>query len=379
MRILQLVAQTVLGGAETYGFNLAAELARRGHQTLLLGNRANGPLLEKPHPEGMRVRALHRKGRLDPRILSFLLGAIREFRPDVIHAHNFEASAWARALGALFPRLVVATHVHSGRMVVRHPAHRIRIDRILNRRADLVIVLNQEQEVYVRERLGVPSERLRVMPNGIDTQRFRPREEAASSAAGLAPDADAAHPVSMISVASLTDVKNHDGLLDAFISLAPRHPGLRLILVGDGPLRDDLESKCREASVADRVEFAGLQHDVSAFLSRASIFVLPSHREALPLSLLEAMATGLPSVASRVGGIPEVVEDGRHGLLVEPGDTQALAAAIERLCGDPPLRRTMGDESRQRVVERFSLEAAADNLVDEYRRAAKRRGRALGS
>lgn len=363
MRIVQLVSQTVLGGAETYGFNLASGLAERGHEVRLLANRRNGPLFEKPRPDSLVVDSLSRTSRLDPSILRFLLGHLRDFQPDVLHAHNFGANTWARSLGCLFPQMAVVCHVHAGRMVTSQKAHHAALDRVLFRRADLVLGLNEEMMAYLKGRLRVPPERALFLPNGIDMERFTP------------PDSGIRNPLEVVCVASLTDVKNHACLLDAWARVVSRVPGARLTLVGDGPLRGGLESQAARLAVAGSVEFAGLQSDVLPFYRRAAIFVLTSHREALPLSLLEAMATGAVPIASSVGGIPEVIEDGVTGFLVPSGDPEAVAARLtERLVGVEETAQ-IGAAARRSVSGRYGLGAVLDRLEEAYGQALARRRR----
>jgi glycosyltransferase involved in cell wall biosynthesis len=363
MRILQLVPQSRVGGAENVGFTLAAELARRGHQTLLLSNRDNGPLLARERPAGMDVGALNRTSRLDPRMPSFLGGAIRAFRPDVIHAHNYEAATWARVLGLFHPRIAMVVHVHGSRFVHTHGRRRTLTDRLLYRWTDAVIVLNDAQTEFLRETVHVDPQKLVLVPNGIDTGEFAAPEGAARSVD------------SVTCVASLTPVKNHAGLLRAWALVARERPQARLTLVGEGPLRASLEAQAREAGIAGSVVFAGAREDVRPFLWAAAVFVLPSHLEALPLSLLEGMAGGCAPVATRAGGIPDVVEDGITGLLVPPGDDDALARALLALLADPARCAELAERARVAVAQRFGLAPWVDRIESIYADCIARRNR----
>ena len=145
------------------------------------------------------------------------------------------------------------------------------------------------------------------------------------------------------------------------------------MIVGDGPERARLEAEIRRLGLEGAVVLAGDRDDVAAMLARADVFVLSSTSEGLPLSILEAMAAGLPVVASSVGGVPEAVEDGETGLLVPPRDPVRLAAALERLLVDPALRRRLGSNGRERVRQHFGLEAFQQAHVAVYRRELARR------
>jgi glycosyltransferase involved in cell wall biosynthesis len=136
-------------------------------------------------------------------------------------------------------------------------------------------------------------------------------------------------------------------------------PPFRIALAGEGSLRPELEQRARLLGVSDRVHFLGFRNDVRALLPQADAFVLPSHYEGLPLSVLEAMAGGVPVVVTRVGGNPGIVEDGRNGLMIEAGDATALAGAMERLLRDRALSRALGEEGRRRVAERHDIERVA--------------------
>lgn len=361
MRVVQLISQTVIGGAESYGHTLACELAQRGHSVRLLANRANGPLLDRRCPADLVSASLPRRSRLDPSILRFLMRHLSAFQPHVIHAHNFGANTWARTLGMFFPRMVVVCHVHSGRMVSHHPQRRVYVDRLMYRRADAVIVLNNEQVSFLEERLEVPRSRIHLMPNGIDMARFSPPAPGKRSN------------LRVVCVASLTPVKDHQTLLKAWSIVHPQIPDARLTLVGDGELRPRLEKQARELGIEGSVEFAGLQSDVLPYLERAGVFVLPSLREAMPLALLEAMAAGMAAIASDVGGIPEMIEDGFNGRLIRPGDVDTLAHRLLQMLRDPARQATLGAAARETVVHRYSLSASIDQLERLYAKLVESR------
>lgn len=163
-------------------------------------------------------------------------------------------------------------------------------------------------------------------------------------------------------VGNLTPKKDQATLLAAHAALLRRHPGARLVLVGAGPLEAQLRSRAAELGITDSVLLAGSRSDVPLLLPGLDVFTLSSRQEGLPVALMEAMTSGLPSVVTRVGGMPEVLDDDGQGLLVEPGDPVALAGALGRLAGDEALRARLGAAARERA-KRFDV-AGAQRAVE---------------
>ncbi len=356
LRILQLIGQTVVGGAESFAFNLSAELARRGHEVLLLANRSNGPLFSRPIPPGLSVASLDRHTRTDPRILSFLIGSVRSFHPDVIHSHNFEANTWARAMGLLFPRLRVFCHEHSGDKS-EQPRHRLLLDRALFPRCSGVFAVSESVRLVLATRHHVPTRKLHLLRNGIDTAAFTP------------PAGRSRNPLAVVCVANLSEVKNHALLLEAWRAVHAAQPAARLTLIGDGRLRPALEAQVRSTGLGDSVCFEGVRPDVKPYLWESAVFALSSRWEAMPLSLMEAMAAGLACVAPSVGGIPEMLEDGVTGKLYPGGDAQALAAAILDFLADPADARRVGDSASARARQAWGMGPCAAEVERWYREA----------
>jgi glycosyltransferase involved in cell wall biosynthesis len=187
------------------------------------------------------------------------------------------------------------------------------------------------------------------IPNGIDVARFHPL--------------DVTRPLRrLVTVARLRPEKGHDTLLEAAVRIVEVFPDVRLTIVGDGPLRADLEARVAGLGLEGRVRLAGHQEDVAAELREHDVFVLPSRSEAFPNSVIEAMATGLPVVASAVGGIPELVDHGRNGLLVPPGQSGELAEAVIGLLRRPSFARALGRKARVDVLTRYSF----DRMVHQF-------------
>jgi len=227
---------------------------------------------------------------------------------------------------------------------------------------DRVVALARSHGDYLKREEGIPAEKIVVIHNGVDTSRFSPAAspgERNGLRAGLGIPAEA---FVVAIVAALRPEKNHDMFLRAASELRGR--GYLFLVVGEGGEERRLKDLAAQLSLGDSVRFMGRRKDIPDILAASDLFVLCSHPvvETFPLSVLEAMSSGVPAVSTRVGSVETILEDGREGLLIEPGDERALAGAIRSLREDGTRRREMGARARSRVVERFSL----DGMVGRY-------------
>jgi glycosyltransferase involved in cell wall biosynthesis len=274
-------------------------------------------------------------------------------------------------LRALVSRVVVSYHA------VGTDAHGAVVKpylRPLLRRMDGHIAVAEIQKRRLVEEEGLSAERIHVIYNGVDTAVFHPAtaDERAAERARIGVGVD---DVVLMAVGSLKPIKGVDVLLRAVAPLMLRDNRVRLVVVGDGPDRGALESAARELSIAHRVSFLGVQADVDARLRAADALVLASRTEALPTVLLEAMATQLPVVATRVGGVPEIVDEGKSGYLVEPEDAGALGDALHRIVADADVRARLGSRGRAIVEARFRIDAMCSNRTAYFESLLASRGR----
>lgn len=217
-----------------------------------------------------------------------------------------------------------------------------------------VVVANSPAGARQLESEGIPAHRVAIIPNGVDGNRF-----------GARPSTE--RPVTnILTVANLRTEKAHEVLLHAAARLTPRYPHLQFLVVGDGPRGAELRAMAGTLGVATHVNFLGHREDVPALLAGADAFVLPSRSEAFPNGAIEAMAAGLPVVASRVGGLIDLIEDGRTGMLVPPDDPAALAAALESLILSPARASILGSAAREEVTRRYSFERMVRGFEDLY-------------
>lgn len=344
------------GGAEHAAGYLARAAVRSGRwQVQVLTADIGGRLPPREIRDGLeilRVRTFKRTWSRHsvPELLSFLRSAQRfapEHRPDWILANctlpaGAVACRLARQTGAPYAVVLQGSDVpgyQNARFGLVYALAKPWIRRIWREAAQVIAVGSPLRELALRT---WPGGRIEVIPNGVDTNRFRPLASNAS------PGKDG--PLVLLAVAQLIERKGLQHLVAALAQLSPeRRRRVRLSLCGTGPYEHALRRQVRSAGLDNQVEFAGLiSHDrIPEILRAADVFVLPSLQEGLPLSLLEAMACGLPVVATRVGGIPEVVRDGDNGWLVPAGDARALADVLPKLLDDADGRRKIGSAARK--------------------------------
>jgi colanic acid/amylovoran biosynthesis glycosyltransferase len=288
---------------------------------------------------------------------------IRQGHPDHLHAH-FAAPAADVAM------IVAQLGDGCGPWSWSFSAHGADIDesdqRLLAdkvRSADAVVCVSD----FGRSQLMVLVEpeqwaKIHVVRCGVDTRAFRPASPPNGSPGRREPAPDG--PLRLLAVGRLVAVKGHVILLEASALARAQGTPLTLTLVGDGPLRRSLARVAAQLGLEEQVHFAGAlgQHEIALCYHRADVLCLPSLREGIPVVLMEAMACALPVIATRITGIPELVEDERSGLLVAPGRPEALARAIVRLAGDPPLRRRLAHNGRLKVQEEYELARSAAQL-----------------
>lgn len=307
-----------------------------------------------------------------------LVALFRLERPAIVHTHTSKAGALGR-LAAWLAGVPVVVHTPHGHVFYGHfgrVASRLFlwIERGLARVATELIALTEaERDEHLVRHVGRP-EHFSVVPSGIDLNQFR---AAASGGTRVRPSGfdcplDA---VVIGSVGWLTEVKGHRFLIEAFARLKPAHPNLHLVIVGSGGLRDAYLALADRTGIADALHLLGDRQDVPDCLAGMDLFVLPSLNEGMGRALIEAMAAALPVVASKVGGVPAIVEDRRTGLLVPAGDAGALASALEELVQKPAWAKELGAAASRSIGERFGSDAMVRAIESVYEKALAGTGR----
>ena len=312
-----------------------------------------------------------------------LAGILRRRRVDILHSHAFYSSLFASPIGWMcrVPVILETSHVreHWRRGWFKSPAYASHfvVDRLVGHCVDRYIAVSEATARYLREQKGLPAQKIVVIRNGCDCQRFDPARLVPSglkSSLGFGPS----DPV-LVVVGRLEPQKGHSVLLQALPAVRREFPTVRLVCVGEGILRGDLQQQVRALAQEDSVRFTGYQSNVADWLALADMTVLPSFYEGLPLAAIESLAAGQPVVATAVDGTPEIVLDGKTGILVPPGDQARLAEAICRLLRQPELRLRLGRAGRRWVLERFSQEQQIQGTHQLYLSLFEQRvGRAKG-
>jgi glycosyltransferase involved in cell wall biosynthesis len=362
-RILLLVTLAETGGAQRYVASLLPALAQEFD--VAVAAHGDGFLCAASRSAGVRYVPLrHVRRPLDP--LQDLLGLVELFRlfrrerPVVVHANSSKAGILGR-LAAVAARVPVRLFTVHGWAFKAHGGIAARsylwADRLMSPLTTMTVcVAESERRAGLRART-CRAGRTVVIHNGVELER--PRR----------PPGPAGAPVTLVSVGRLRPPKDFTTLVRAVAALDPGSARLRI--AGDGPDRTAVATEVARLGLDGVVELLGTRGDVDELLAGADLFVLSSDSEGFPMSVLEAMATGLPVVASAVGGVPELVRDGETGVLVPPRDSAALAGAIRRLVADPALRDQLGEAGRRRVEREFSLARFRREHLEIYRAAVR--------
>ncbi len=366
--VAMVVGQLQLGGAERQLFELATRLDRsRYTPSVICLSEVAEPYAGMLREAGIAVDVLSRAGHNDIGRARRLARLLRERRADLVHSFLIAANAytyvscklWGRRRFVASSRTCIPPRGTWAMMVHRRAFHA----------AEAVIANSRRVMEFTRDLYRLDEGRIRVIPNGVALEGYRDdsgrRRKAARRSWGVADDE-----LLVGTIGRLSPEKN----LALFLDVALRRcgggtnalPRERYVLVGDGPARAELEAQARRTGLGERVIFAGGRPDVASVLPGFDLFMTTSDTEGLPNAVMEAMAAGLPVIATRVGGTEEVVVDGATGCLVERGDAAGLHERLSRLASDPALRSSMGGRGRSRIETEFSVRRMVERTMAVY-------------
>jgi glycosyltransferase involved in cell wall biosynthesis len=366
MKVLQLISSAGYYGAENMLVTLSDQLRQLGCEPAVGAFRHP----DAPEPEVLRFAARRGlatvsfpcDGRFDRRAIRALREYLRTNRVGILHSHGYKVNmyGWLAARPLLRGqkiRLVSTCHNWAERTGVL--ALYSVLDRVILRRFDDVVAVSDG----VARRMsgfGIHAPQLKVIHNGIETERFRNAQPVLRREFGLA------NRLVIGTVSRLVPGKGCHVILDAMKEVLRETPDAVFVAVGAGPLESELKDQAARLGIGERVIFAGTRDDIPEVYASLDVFILASFDEGLPMSILEAMAAGVPVVATPVGGIPQLIQHHRTGVLVQPGDTAGTRDALLELFRSPSLRASLGEAARMRVAEQFSAAVMARHYLRLY-------------
>jgi len=347
------------GGAERFATGLAIHMPRDRVEPWMLCTRRGDELAVRSLTEaGVRYACLGRRAKWDVHRLLPLVTMLRRERFDVIHSHMFGSNVWSSVAGRACRVPVIIAHEHNW----SYTGDRLRMwldGHLISRFATSFIAVSEANRERMITLEGVRPDKIRVIPTGY-VPHLGPSDGDIRRELNLAPDAQ------VVGVAAvMRKEKALEVMLEAHALLVTRVPDLHLVIAGDGPCRPDLERQIRRLGLESSVHLLGRRHDVDGILNSVDVGALSSDWEGSPLFVFECRAAKVPLVATAVGGVNELVQTGRNGLLVPPRDPRALAGAIEQLLTDRELSARLAEEAAT-DLEQYEIAAVADRFADLY-------------
>jgi glycosyltransferase involved in cell wall biosynthesis len=365
-RILHVNTEKGWRGGEIQTLLLAKGLRQRGHSVLVVASPGSA-LVDRCRQAGVAVESVSMRGELDPVAVWLLARIFRRFRPEILHYHTSHAITLGTLAGSLSERVACVATRRVSFPLSRNPLARWKYSTRLDR---IIAVSEGIRSVLLRS--GIADESIRVITSAVDLDRFRdlPTRESVRASLGYA-----AEDFVVGTVGHLAGHKGHRIFVAAAGRIASVNPRLRFLIAGRGEEEGALRRQIGDLGLEKVFRLAGFSEEVAGLLPALDLFVFPSlSGEGSPAALKEAMACGLPIAASRISGIGEIVSEGVEGVLVPPGDAQALASAIVRFASDRSLALESGRRGRERVVQ-FGVEPLIDRTESVYREALEAQSR----
>ena len=376
IRVLHVLLSLEPGGLENGVVNVINRLDRTRFESSVCCLKHAGEFARRIEDPRVAIHELHWRGGNDPRLALRLAGLLRRTRPHIIHTRNAEPFFYGFA-GAKLARTQALVHSEHGRKFDDRPA-RFAVQRWMSRHTDAIFAVSGQLKADLVKHIGMPEASVEVLHNGVDLSRFNVADRGSAPVSGSARETlrrEWGVPEGVLvigSVGRLVAVKNYALLLRA---LAASGLDAHLVLAGEGPERAALTALAASLGIASRVHLLGHSNDVDRVLGAFDVFVLPSFSEGMSNTLLEAMAAGVPPVASDVGGNGEIVRDGVDGRLFKSDDEAGLAACLVALCRDDAERARLAAAARERVLSTFDIDQMIERYEQLYERVHARSAR----
>jgi len=349
-----------IGGMERIIAEIAIHLNKQEFELRIWCLHRDGKFAQELRKQGLIVRVLNINDYYNPLNILKLAWALKKARPDIVHTHMYFASTIGRIAGKIAGVKVLINHVHSSYW--HYSSRNLLIERILSKITNKIICVSRHTKDFVINHEKIDLSKVEVIYNGISIEHAFSRQDVRQSFNVLPQE------IIIITVASLLENKGHRVLLKALSLLGDQKSRVKCWIVGQGPMEEELKEYARELNLDSKIIFWGERHDVPQLLTASDIFVLASiQREGLSISVLEALAYQVPVIATKVGGIPEVIEDCVNGLLLAPNEPDALAAAIEGLMTDHQKRLEYAQAGSRKFYEQFESKIMIAHIEKLYK------------
>lgn len=359
LKVLHVVLSLGVGGAEKLVYDMVRRLPSDEYSPSVCCLQLVGPLGEKLEEQGIPVYFRQRIPGFDWGLIAWLRGIIRRENIDVIHAHQYTPLFFSVMTALLSPRINLVYTEHGRLYPERRRFKRYLLNPLLAMRIDHIVSISDSTKQAMARYDNFPARRIQVIQNGVDFANLMPDFDILAKKGSLGV---ADHNPIVGTAARLDEIKNIPMMLRAFRLVLEAMPEARLLVAGRGPKEADLKKLAAELGISKEVIFIGLRYDLPEIYRLFDIFLLSSHTEGISITLLEAMASGIPTVTTAVGGNPEVVLPGETGYLVPANGEQEMAARILELLRDRGKRRRFGECGRSRAIERFAF----DRMMESY-------------
>ncbi|MCK4262308.1 glycosyltransferase [bacterium] len=349
IEILHLTTDSRIGGTEKNIIALVTHLDKDRYESKVVALMPGGELINKLRGYGIRAECLGMRNKFDLGAIFKLYRLIKNSKINILHTYLFHANILGRIVG----RLVGVPVIISSIRVMERRRYHLWIDWLTNRMVDVETCVCEAVRNFTIEKGKIRADKLVTIPNAIDVQQYELNMDIEQKKMELGIELN--YPI--LGVAGrLHKQKGHIYLLKAMLRIMREYPRAVLLVMGDGPLRTKLTIVCYKSLINNQLKFLGLRQDIKEIMALLDVFILPSLWEGMPNVLLEAMALGKPIVATRVGGVEELIEDGVSGALVPPADEEALAGAVIHILARPDKGRGLGKVARKEAERRFPVE-----------------------
>lgn len=356
MKIIQIMPEFGLAGAEIMCENLSYELMRHGEEVIVLSlYDYHSVITERLEQNGIRVLYLNKKPGLDLSMIWKMVKIFKSEKPDVIHTHRYVMQYAIPA--AIIARIKRRIHTVHNVAQKENTAIARKVNYLFFKFAHVTpVALSNEIQKTIEEEYRMKSYKIPVILNGIDLTKCI--EKTCYEVKGQ---------FKILHIGRFSEQKNHIGLIEAFSEFVKKYPESILTLIGDGEKKDEIQLLVEKKEITSKVKFLGMQSSVYSYLNESDVFVLPSNYEGVPMTLIEAMGTGIPIIATAVGGVPDMLENGKEALLVST-EISEISSAFERLFESYEKRKQLGINAKKKAAV-FSAKHMAERYLEVYDQA----------